>query len=78
MCKLFVHADSKLWETTQKSLRIDGVVTSTRLENMFWDILEEIAGRDGLTVPALITRLYYESIDATTSLKIAQWSTSDP
>ncbi|MGH1485374.1 MAG: ribbon-helix-helix domain-containing protein [Cellvibrionaceae bacterium] len=63
MCKLFVHADPCLWQTTQKSLRIDGVVTSVRLENTFWEVLEEISQRDNLTVPALVTRLFYESVE---------------
>ncbi|WP_438466057.1 ribbon-helix-helix domain-containing protein [Marinomonas sp. PE14-40] len=35
-----------------------------RLENSFWGILEEIAKRDDLQVPQMITRLYHESIDA--------------
>ena len=64
MCKLFIQADSQLWQSTTRSLRIDGVVTSIRLENGFWDVLEEIASRDNMQVPQMITRLYHESIDA--------------
>ena len=64
MCKLFINADPKLWESSTKSLRIDGMVTSVRLENFFWHVLEEIAGRDDMSVPQMITRLYHESIDA--------------
>lgn len=64
MCKLFINADPKLWTSTSRSLRIDGVVTSIRLENSFWSVLEEIAERDSLTVPAMISRLYRESIEA--------------
>ncbi len=40
------------------------MVTSVRLENYFWATLEEIAQRDGMNVPQMITRLYHESIDA--------------
>lgn len=64
MCKLFINADSVLWESSTRSLRIDGMVTSVRLENFFWQTLEEIAARDDMTPPQMITRLYHESIDA--------------
>ncbi len=63
MCQLFTNADPTLWESATRSLRIDGMVTSVRLENCFWTILEEIAERDGMNVPQMITRLYRESID---------------
>lgn len=64
MCELFIGADPDLWESRTKSLRIDGMATSIRVERFFWDILEEIAARDAMTVNQLITRLYYESLDA--------------
>lgn len=64
MCQLFINADSQWWSSRTKSLRIDGVVTSVRLEEFFWRILEEIALRDTMTVNQLITKLYLESIDA--------------
>jgi predicted DNA-binding ribbon-helix-helix protein len=64
MCKLFIQADSNLWVSSTRSLRIDGMVTSVRLENYFWTTLEEIARRDGMNIPQMITRLYHESIDA--------------
>jgi len=64
MCELFIKANVSLWESTTRSLRIDGMVTSVRLENFFWSRLEEIARRDGMNVVQLITKLYHESIDA--------------
>lgn len=64
MCQLFINADSKLWKSRTRSMRIDGVSTSIRIENFFWSTLEEIAARDRMTVSQLITKLYYESIDA--------------
>jgi predicted DNA-binding ribbon-helix-helix protein len=64
MCQLFINADSQLWTYRTKSLRIDGVVTSIRLEEFFWDILDEIAFRDQMTVNQMITKLYHESLDA--------------
>lgn len=64
MCQLFINADSGLWTPKTKSLRIQGVVTSIRLEVFFWDILEELAFRDQMTVNQAITKLYLESLDA--------------
>ncbi|MBL4811656.1 MAG: ribbon-helix-helix domain-containing protein [Rhodobacteraceae bacterium] len=64
MCKLFIGADVSLWEMRAKSLRIDGMATSIRLENFFWSTLEEIGTRDGMSVNQLITRLYHEALDA--------------
>jgi predicted DNA-binding ribbon-helix-helix protein len=64
MCQLFINADNQLWTYRTKSLRIDGVVTSIRLEAFFWDVLEEISFRDQMTVNQMITKLYHESLDA--------------
>jgi predicted DNA-binding ribbon-helix-helix protein len=64
MCQLFINADSTLWTSRTKSLRIQGVVTSIRLEVFFWDILEELSFRDQMTVNQAITKLYLESLDA--------------
>lgn len=63
MCKLFIGAEKDFWESTTRSMRFDGVVSSIRLENFFWYTLEEIAERDGYTVSQLINRLYFESIE---------------
>jgi predicted DNA-binding ribbon-helix-helix protein len=64
MCQLFIGAESDMWSSHAKSLRIDGVVTSIRMENFFWSVLDEIAYRDHMKVPQLITKLYHEAIDA--------------
>jgi len=64
MCQLFINADSNLWSYRTKSLRIQGVVTSIRLEVFFWDILAELSFRDQMTVNQAITKLYLESLDA--------------
>jgi predicted DNA-binding ribbon-helix-helix protein len=60
MCKLFVQADSSLWQTTTRSLRMRGFATSVRLERLYWRVLEEIAARDGFTTNELLVRLYDE------------------
>jgi predicted DNA-binding ribbon-helix-helix protein len=64
MCQLFIDADTALWASQTRSFRMDGMVTSVRLEDMFWRTLETIGARDDLTVPQLLHRLYNESLDA--------------
>jgi predicted DNA-binding ribbon-helix-helix protein len=64
MCELFIGADSTLWASKTRSLRIDGVATSVRMETFFWQVLEEIAARDNMTSNQVITKLYFESMDA--------------
>lgn len=64
MCGLFIKAEPSLWTSNTRSLRIDGVVTSLRMEAFFWQVLEEIACRDALSVSQLISKLYLESLDA--------------
>lgn len=62
MCKIFISADPSSYESRTRSVRLHGVVTSLRLENLHWSVLEEIAGRDGMTVAQLIERLYDELV----------------
>jgi len=64
MCNLFVNAESDMWESRTKSLRISGFVTSVRMENYFWHALEEIAERTGTTVNELVSTLYAEAMAA--------------
>ena len=64
MCQLFRDADPALWTPHTRSFRMDGMVTSVRLEDLFWRTLETIGDRDGMTVPQLLHRLYNESLDA--------------
>jgi len=60
MCQVFIGADPVLYESRVRSVRLHGVATSIRLENLFWDVLGDIARRDGLSVPQLCTRLHDE------------------
>jgi len=45
------------WRSTTRSIRIDGTVTSVRLENFYWRVVSDIAERQGLQIPQLMTRL---------------------
>jgi predicted DNA-binding ribbon-helix-helix protein len=62
MCELFVKADPGLYASRARSIRLHGAVTSIRMENLFWQVLEEIGARDGMSTSQLITRLYDELI----------------
>lgn len=64
MCRLFIEGDPDLWECHTRSLRLHGLATSLRLETFFWNILEEIAGRDHITLSQLVAKLYDELVEA--------------
>jgi predicted DNA-binding ribbon-helix-helix protein len=64
MCRIFVSADPDLYACRSRSIRLRGVATSLRLENLFWSVLEEIGRRDELSVPQLVARLYDELTEA--------------
>jgi len=49
-----------MYECRSRSVRIAKVVTSIKLENMFWEVLAELARRDGTTTNQLIATLYDE------------------
>ena len=63
MCEIYVKADPILSASRSRSLRIHGCVTKIRLENLFWDILAELAASDGYNTNQLSTKLYDEVLD---------------
>lgn len=63
MCEIFVKADPMLYASRAHSIRLHGAVTSIRLENLYWEVLQEIATRDGLSANRLITKLYDELVE---------------
>ena len=54
MCEIFISANPETYASRTRSVRLHGVVTSIRLENLYWDVLEEIGLRDGMSVVQLI------------------------
>lgn len=62
MCQVFISADPHLYTYRVRSVRLHGVATSIRLENLFWNVLADIAARDGMRVPQLCTKLYDELV----------------
>ena len=63
MCRLFAHQPQRDYESQTRSLRIGGHCTSIRLEAAFWDTLEEIAGKEGLSLAKFLTKLHSEVLD---------------
>ena len=64
MCEIFISASPESYESRTRSVRLHGVVTSLRLENLYWDVLAEIGERDGMTVTQLLERLYDELVSS--------------
>ncbi len=64
MCEIFISANPESYESRTRSVRLHGVVTSIRLENLHWEMLEEIGQRDGMSVTQLIEKLYDELVRA--------------
>ena len=60
MCRMFAQQPPQRYAYQTRSIRIGGHCTSIRLENVFWDILEEIAAREGSSVAKFVTTLYDE------------------
>jgi predicted DNA-binding ribbon-helix-helix protein len=60
MCEYFVKADPIQYEQRTRTIRIHGVLTSIRLENMVWDILAEMAEAERCTTNALIVQFHDE------------------
>jgi predicted DNA-binding ribbon-helix-helix protein len=63
MCRLFAHQPQRDYESHTRSLRIGGHSTSIRLELAFWDTLEEIASREGMSLAKFLTCLHNEVLD---------------
>ena len=60
MCEIYSGAEEELFELKTRSIRIDGVVTSIRLEAIFWQIIEDIAKKSELSIGAFVTQIYQE------------------
>jgi predicted DNA-binding ribbon-helix-helix protein len=63
MCSLFAHQPQRNYESQTRSLRIGGHCTSIRLEMSFWDTLEQIADKEGLSLAKFLTKLHNEVLD---------------
>ena len=63
MCHIFSNIDPKRYAYETRSVRLSGHVTSIRLEAAFWQILEEIAASQDVSVGRLLTRLHDEVLN---------------
>ena len=60
MCQIYASTEPSRYDSEARSLRIQGCVTSIRLEKEFWSILDEMAQVENSTTPELINTLYTE------------------
>lgn len=63
MCEVFAGQDPERYACTTRRLRLNGQSTSIRLENAFWQTLDDIAARDGVTTPISISTLHSEVLE---------------
>ncbi|MBK0400998.1 ribbon-helix-helix domain-containing protein [Limibaculum sp. M0105] len=63
MCQIFAGQDPANYECETRSIRLNGLSTSIRLERAFWRVLEEIAAGEGVSAPQFISRLHSEVLD---------------
>jgi predicted DNA-binding ribbon-helix-helix protein len=62
MCELYSGVDPQMFEHQTRSIRMEGVVTSIRLERIFWQILERIAAEENLRLSTFLSRIYHERL----------------
>ena len=60
MCEFFVKADPRQYEQKTRTVRIQGALTSIRLENMVWDVLAQMAEAERCSTNALIAKFHEE------------------
>jgi len=64
MCGIFSKQHPSTYAQQTRSIRLSGHATSIRLEARFWEILEEIAGKESMTLPKFLNILYSEALEA--------------
>ena len=60
MCHIYAGQDPGRYEPETRRIRLNGQSTSLRLEAAFWAILDQIAGAEGISTPAFISKLHDE------------------
>ena len=63
MCHVFAGQEPERYACRTRSLRLNGQSTSIRLENAYWDVLDQIAKRDGVSTPMFISTLHAEVLE---------------
>lgn len=62
MCQIYSGTEPELYQSVSRSVRINGVVTSLRLELRFWQILDEIASGEGFSTPQFLGKIHDEVV----------------
>lgn len=60
MCHVYASTAPERYECTTRSVRLQGSMTSVRLENEFWEILDRLAHDQRLSTGQFISELYGE------------------
>lgn len=63
MCRIYLGVTASSYEPVTRSLRLNGPVTSIRLEARFWAILDEMAAAEGVTTPRFVATLHDEVLE---------------
>lgn len=63
MCQIFAGQDPKGYRPATRSIRLGGHSTSIRLENAYWEILDEIANAQNMTTPRFLSVLHDEVLE---------------
>jgi len=63
MCRIFASQTAARYAHQTRSIRLGGHATSIRLEAAFWDILEEIALMQGVTLGRFLSKLHDEVLE---------------
>lgn len=62
MCKIYSSTPPADYAYVTKSVRLNGAVTSIRLERRFWSILDRLAEGEGATIGKFLSNLYDEAL----------------
>lgn len=65
MCELFSKQPVEAYSSQTRSVRLSGHATSIRLEGAFWNILEEIAEKQDMSLGRFLSLMYDEVIELT-------------
>lgn len=63
MCQIYAGQNPDRYAPVTRRLRLNGQSTSIRLEAAFWRILDDMARKDGVTTPALLSKIHAEVLE---------------
>lgn len=62
MCELYSAIPPSEYECLTRSVRLNGAVTSLRLERRFWSILADLAEGEQVTLGKMLSTLHQEAV----------------